>query len=160
MPDNNDNMLTAAGAAGAAGVGVNVLSAQMDKRSKARESAKLSEIQKKRDRIARRRKQPAAIHPKKKLAEAAQDANPAMFKKIVKGQRLAARAAKASTRGLGAIGAVANAPGMIRDAQSISAEGGKFAARFGKFVERSLGLPAGTTGRPMTDKEQRAATLY
>jgi len=84
------------------------------------------------------------------------------FREYAKRKRLSARAqkarsrmAKAGSKSLGAAGIALNAPGTIGAARSIEAEGGPYAARFGKFVERILGAaPSQYLPRPPTERER------
>ena len=96
-------------------------------------------------------------HPKKKWSEQVRSSNPKEFKRHVKTQRLARRAAKAGSRGMGALGLMVGAPAAISDARRIDKEGGRWADRFGKFVEKLTGMPPGSSGRGMTYSERRAA---
>jgi hypothetical protein len=87
--------------------------------------------------------------------EAEMNTRPKEARSAAKTSRLARKAAKAAGRGMGAVGIAAGLPGAIADSADIAAEGGAFEARFGKFVEKMIGLPAGATGRPLTNKEKR-----
>jgi hypothetical protein len=94
------------------------------------------------------------MHPKAAAAEHAYDVAPKEFKKYVQKQRLARRASKA--RGMGAVGIALGAPTMVGEAQRVDKEGGRWADRFGKFIEEVLLLPKGSTGRGLTEAERRA----
>lgn len=158
-------LLTAAGVAGVAGTAAVAGDAL---RRKARERSlgeKPKPLDRQRSRLDRVRSEQRAFtekamktaqHPQKRWSETQWRQNPQQFRKAAKAGRLQRAADRASKR-LGVLGVVLNAPSAIMDVQKIEAEGGTRAAKFGKFVERMLGVRPFTSDRPMTDAEKRAA---
>jgi len=90
------------------------------------------------------------------------DQNPDEFRKQIKARRLADKAAQASkmakgmVKKMGSIAAVVGAADTAGIANRIDKEGGSFESRFGKFAEEWLGIPPGSTQRPLTETEKKA----
>ena len=175
MPPETDRgkLLQGAAIAGAAGIGLGALAARRGTPPSDAEKSRAGDLEKRRARSKVTRapaKVPPATKPMdpKKAAHLRQTPEAArQQRKYAQSARLAKRADKAAKRGLGAkvpkmgaMGLAAGGLGAAMDAREIDKEGGRFIARFGKFVERTLGIPAGTTGRPQTEQERLASTLY
>jgi uncharacterized membrane protein YqiK len=83
------------------------------------------------------------------------------FRKYSEKQRLKRRAAKARARGiggkLGVIGLATGIPRTVSNLKRIEAEGGPFAARFGKFIEGIVGSSSVHLPRPPTARERERA---
>lgn len=107
---------------------------------KYRDQVKAARVQ----RRANRARQRVGLQPSKSAGEA---------RVLRKAGKAAARTAKGTGRALGIGGAAATMPSTVKNATSAAREGGSWMNRFGKFVERQLGMPAGSSGRGATKKE-------
>jgi hypothetical protein len=171
MPDkkvSTKGLLLGLGAAGTAAAGTAALEGRLAERAR-REAAKSQSntvVKRQLDRRTRQKKVASEFrlsetklkeHPGRKWATKSLNENPNEFRIQTQNQRLARRAAKAAGRSMGAFGLMVGAAGAVSDIRRIDREGGLWANRFGKFVEKLTGMPQGSSGRGMTDAESRAA---
>lgn len=167
MPDEGKGkrLLAAAAAAGGAGATFGAVGA-LGRRAeeKHREAARQERVKVEAERAARQEQKAPA---KRKVASKSPTSSmtPTQskeFREYTQKKRLSARAqkararmAKAGSKSLGTAGLALNAPEAIRTAEAVEKEGGPYAARFGKFVERILGVaPSRHLPRPPTEKER------
>jgi hypothetical protein len=170
MPEGENKYLlpavggTIAGAGLAAGVRSNRLSelATQRKNMAAAAEVKSKQAQRQLPKKQKPRGQGNPADPKGQWAKERLDDNPDEFRKQVNKRRLAEKAAQASkmakglTKKMGSLGATAGMADAAGSAARINKEGGSFEARFGKFAEELLGLPPGSTQRPLTEAEKKA----
>lgn len=158
-------LLKAAGAT-AGGVAVHRAVGALGRRAEEKQSSALrrERVQVEADRVAKQgpRKAPAQRPSEKNLTGKMGPRQSKDFRELAQKKRISAGAQKARARTLkagskafGSVGLAIQAPGAVETARAVEAEGGPFAARFGKFVERILGTaPSQHLPRPPTERER------